>query len=68
MQVLNTVSHCPGEITRMLSLYNHHTRTKKKKKQHSQIQTAPPERVETLVKLREGFMKNVQRQSEAPAG
>lgn len=34
MQVLNTVSHCPGETTRMLSLHNHHTSTEKKSNTH----------------------------------
>lgn len=34
MQVLNTVSHCPGEITHMLSLHNHHTSTEKKSNTH----------------------------------
>lgn len=51
----------------MLSLHNRHGSAEKTKRQHSQIETAPPERVETLVKPGRGFTENVQRHRRPPA-
>lgn len=69
MQVLKTVSHRPGEITpyAVTSQPPPWSRKKKGGGQHSQTETAPPERVETLVKPgRGGAGQERAAPSEAP--